>query len=102
MKEKPLILFNGGDWNHSGGHLFIAAHSISDAARLMELARIKVKNLKCGSDTFLVNRNIREIREYFSKGVWGQTMQGITPERGVWHAKEVGGGWHADKAERIL
>ena len=105
---KTLKLFNGGDWTFSGGHLYIGAYSVTDAARLMEKARQKIRGattdaeLSPETEKFFVNRNVRLIKTYFNEGCWGKTMAGITPERGVWYAPRVAGGFHDEKAERVI
>ena len=69
---RKLILFNGR-WMENGkvGHAYIAAHSIADAARMCE------QIVGCRGW-------VPEIKNYFCKGHWGDKMQGITPERGIW------------------
>ena len=102
MKPKELKLFNGGDWESQGGHLYVAAFSVIDAARLVVRAEIKIKGLNIDPlDKLLVGRVARDIKVYFAKNCWGNPMDGITPERGVWWAKAIPGGW-AGKPERIL
>ena len=74
---KKLKLFNGrghhtrthGDY--TGGHFFIGAHSQKHAAELFEQL--------CGG-----SGNLTEIRDYYNKGSWGLSMEGIEPEIGVW------------------
>lgn len=80
----PLSLWNGrayscrspGDprWDGVGGkgrqHAYVAAHSMADARRVIEEY--------CGrlpSDS--------ELRVYWSEG-WGEVMDGVEPERGLW------------------
>ena len=47
----------------------------------------------------VLNRNIREIDVYFHKDCWGDTMNGITPERGLWATKTS----HLnEKPERVI
>lgn len=94
MKTRKIKLFNGGDWDHKGGHLYVGAWSIKDAVDLINQACRKIKNYD-GSFT------AHEIQVYWSKGCWGTSMTGVVPERGVWWAREIGGG-HAGKPERII
>lgn len=74
-KEKKIIIMNGR-W-YDNGHIYIGAYSIADACRI------------CGELTGRPsNHYIREINEYFSKGCWGNSMDGVTPERGAWLSKD--------------
>lgn len=66
-------------------HIFIAAYSVSDACRICE----ELSGCSHGWR--------REIDVYFSKGCWGNSMTGITPERGAWIRKN----YHT-KPERVL
>jgi hypothetical protein len=53
------------------GHVYVAAYSRADVRRLVEQY--------CGVDP-----GETEIREYWSAGMWGNLMDGIEPERGLW------------------
>lgn len=66
---KKLKLFNGRIYNHEHG--FIAAYSVADAVRVAaeEYPRACITT--------------SEINVYWSK-CWGNSMIGITPERGLW------------------
>lgn len=87
---RKLILFNGRGWVLTGGrkcetlakllegverpdlHVYLAAHSAADAVRMIEEYNggwPKARN---------------EIAQYFHKDCWGNAMEGITPERGMW------------------
>lgn len=80
---KPLILWNGrgyrcrktGDplWKDRRDypHAFVAATSRADARRVIQEY--------CGSLPSDV-----ELRDYWTKGAWGDSMKGIPPERGLW------------------
>lgn len=75
-----LKLFNGrahGKWLR-GHHAYIAAHSKTDAARLMT----EVFQFRSESSA------LRELNVYWHAGHWGTNMQGVTPERGVWVINE--------------
>ena len=96
MQPKKLKLFNGGDWGHQGGHLYVSAYSVKDAADLVNQAYRKLS----GSENSKVC-SVSEIQTYWSKGCWGKSMVGITPERGVWWAPEVTNGY-CGKPERIF
>ncbi len=76
-------------WNGRGARiknkeyhtLYICAYSRSDAARLI---------IEAQGDVFDKSQFgwwTREIRDYFTEGCWGNTMNGIVPERGVWATK---------------
>jgi len=100
--EKKLKLWNGRGW---GGrrydadgnyiddptgkqycdHLYVCAYSRTHAIRLV--------NQASGHETV----NQHEAKNYWSEGCWGNTMEGITPEVGVWTTQ----GYH-DKPKRIL
>ena len=100
---KQLKLFNGRSWGGRGGHLYIAAYSVADAARLMgEARRIILKSSETGPvDKFDVGRNTREISDYYAKDCWGLSMKGVTPERGVWMSKASTNGLE-EKPVRII
>ena len=74
MNMKPLKLYNGRFGRQD--HIFIAAYSNADAARILDEA---YQTIGYGSSGML-----NEINVYFSKGCWGNPMEGITPERGAW------------------
>lgn len=91
---KKLKLFNGRGWQ-CDGHLFIAAHSVKDAADLSSQAYRKLRGLEDRLD--IKATSISEINIYWSKNCWGRPMDGITPERGVWWQKE-----RSEKPERVI
>jgi hypothetical protein len=76
--NKALKLWNGrgqhlwtaDGWKHTG-HVYIAAYNQSDAVRMMKQAGF-------------LGFTAHELRVYFSDGCWGNAMNGITPERGIW------------------
>ena len=69
-ETKTLRLWNGR-WKDRG-RVYVAAYTRADAGRLLSQA--------AGAELPAIDR---EIRDYFSE-CWGNTMDGITPERGVW------------------
>ena len=75
MKTKLVKLFNGRVIGrgrlHDREHFYVGATSIADVVRLVKAAGDYV----C---------NPREVNIYWSKGCWGNAMDGISPERGVW------------------
>lgn len=77
--EKKLKLWNGR-WAGGGpgaGRCYCAAYSVEDLVSLVAEVR--------GFEP----RGIRgEIKNYWSAGAWGNQMKGITPERGIWLAKD--------------
>jgi len=94
---KKLKLFNGRDWDCCGGHLYVAAYSIKDAAELASAAYRKIKGLENRPDIKMTT--ISEINVYWHKGCWGNNMNGISPERGVWWTEKEYG---TPKPVRIL
>ena len=99
MGMKKLKIWNGGDWDSKGGHLYVAAYSQKDAADLASEAYRKVRGYTDRPDLKMIG--ISEIRTYWSPNCWGNAMDGITPERGVWWAKGDKFG-RCGKPERIL
>ena len=98
---KKLKIFNGRDWKCRGGHLYVAAYSVKDAAELSSAAYRKINNIEDRLDFSITS--ISEVNVYWSKGCWGTTMKGIVPERGVWWQKKSHGGTEDDrKVKRIL
>jgi hypothetical protein len=92
MKEKKLKIANIGDWTHRGGHLYVAGYSQKDMVELINEAYGKVRGNGCvGSYT------LGYFRGYGSMGCWGDSMNGIVPERGVWWEKKYG-----EKPVRII
>lgn len=72
-KIKTIKLWNGrGVGNRE--KLFIGAYSKADACRMLDELYPP-----CGKSSWY-----RELTIYFSKGCWGDSMEGIIPERGVW------------------
>lgn len=77
--SKKLILFNGrghGSKYGRGYHFYIAAYSYADASRLLTQA------------TGINTNWYRELKDYYCKDCWGNYMDGIIPERGLWVCKE--------------
>jgi hypothetical protein len=89
--NKKLKLFNGGDNYFKSsfndlGHLYVAAYSQQDAVNLINQTYRKLKKLE---DRLDVNPcGLSEIRNYYSKNCWGNAMDGVTPERGIWRVSE--------------
>jgi hypothetical protein len=98
IKMKTLKLWNGRDWG-SHGHLYIAAYSLKDAVDLVNAAYRKIRGLEDMLDVHPMS--LTEARNYWNKNCWGNPMNGVVPERGVWWEKKKLGG-HGDKPERIL
>ena len=83
QKDKELLLMNGR-WE-GRAHVYVAAYSVADAYRML-------------AEVSGYNRGWRhEINVYFSKGLWGNSMDGIELERGVW----VQGNYN-EKPKRVL
>jgi hypothetical protein len=91
-KEKKIIIMNGRFspscysrvYNHSW-HIYIGAYSKADAARILGTALQDTRS------------QIAEINVYFSKGCWGNSMEGILVQRGAWMTKD-----YNDKPIRIV
>lgn len=65
-----LKIWNGrGHYKLNEYHLFVAAYSVKQAAELVGKA--------CGLDFPI---SLSEIRVYYHKDCWGNSMIGITPE----------------------
>ena len=81
-KARKLILMNGR-WGHDNGqHIYIAAYSKADAARILNGLQEHINGDWHGW--------LYEINKYFNKGVWGNKMDGIKPERGAWVTESYG------------
>jgi hypothetical protein len=74
MKKKKVLKIWNGRGSEDRSHLYLAAYSRADAARLLVEAYPYTT----------VGQGIPELKNYFVEGCWGKTMDGITPERGVW------------------
>lgn len=61
---KKLRIWNGRDWDRRGGHLYICAYSVADAARLYHEARNKIRGTNFPIDKTDVARTSREIKVY--------------------------------------
>lgn len=71
--QKKLIIMNGRFFqNGKNVHAFVAANSKADANSLLQQASKSTSSF------------VHEISEYFSIGCWGNPMDGIKIERGVW------------------
>lgn len=92
--DKSLKLFNGRGWDV--GHIYIAAKTKKDAARLYCEAHKKARNATWEIDKSDIGRAYREISVYFSP-CWGNPMDGITPEVGVWWQEDF-----RDKPIRVI
>lgn len=98
-KVKKLIIANGrGDYGRNrtkrfpkgfDGHFFVCAYSKADAVRLLKEA---------GYETM----SIVEFNTYWSKGCWGNSMDDVIPERGVWFQRKNSGGHVEGKPERVI
>lgn len=79
--SKKLKLWNGrcygplppSQWKRNGeqANIYVAAYSREDARRVC-------------TEAGLLDPGVIEIRDYWSEGGWGNPMNGITPERGIW------------------
>lgn len=79
---KTIEIFNGRGQTyrddkgkyHETEHIYIGANSKADAVRLMK-------------DNGFTMFTLNELNVYFAKGCWGNRMEGITPERGIWYTE---------------
>lgn len=80
--RKELKMWNGR-WLEKGNykHIYVAAYSKMDACRLLAQASGRNTNPRYW---------YHEITVYFSQA-WGDPMNGITPERGVWVSEHRSG-----------
>jgi hypothetical protein len=92
---KKLKIWNGrGTDRHLNGswikylHFYVCAYSVSDAVKLMNELGVRM--------------TAYEIKTYFSDGCWGNAMDGITPERGLWGIRCAAKSVCVAKPERIL
>lgn len=81
-----LKLFNGRGFGGTG-HIYICATSRQHAARLYCQASQIVFNYKHTISKRQISQTAREIRDYFSPDCWGNAMEGIAAEVGLWYAK---------------
>lgn len=94
---KQLKVWNGGDWGHRGGHLYVCAHSAKEAAELLSRAyRTQHPDTRADYDAYAA----WHMKDF--SPCWGNHMNGIVPEMGVWWCRPVANGWHADKPERLV
>lgn len=98
VNMKKLKCWNIGDWRHRGGRLFVCASSMADAVRACNEAYSKVHQCK---DPCAGTFTVVYFKDYASPA-WGNNMEGITPERGVWWSKSDGRGMYVHTAERII
>jgi len=89
VMAKQLKIWNGGDWDRRGGHLYVAAHSVKDVCDLVNEAYRNLKGYKDSPDIKPFNPSY--ISKYWSPNCWGNAMDGITPERGVWWTPKENG-----------
>jgi hypothetical protein len=97
---KTLKIWNGRGWGFTydkdppntieylrkhPDHVYVCAHSVKEA--------IEICN-KCAGYRVLT---VSEISNYWHKGCWGNAMEGVVPEVGVWATKHSS----SQKAERI-
>lgn len=69
---KELKIWNGrGHGKFSKGHIYVAAYSQKQAAELISIA--------CFGQEHPDRVSTSEVKNYYHKGAWGNTMDGITP-----------------------
>jgi hypothetical protein len=74
MKKKKIIKIWNGRGCKQQEHLFIGAYSKADACRMLDEIY----------PPFGKSSWNREMTIYFCEGCWGDDMDGIVPERGIW------------------
>jgi len=84
---RKLKIWNGGGPGGRGDHFYICAHSVAEAARLLAFATKVIKSYTWTPSQFDIDRCKRRITDYFSKDCWGDPMEGIVPELGVWYSQ---------------
>jgi hypothetical protein len=98
--SRPLKIWNGGGHGlFDRGHLYVCATTKRDAAIMLVQATRRGLPPSAPVDEFDIGRQIRVLNVYFHEGCWGNPMDDITPERGVWATKTS----HTnEKPERII
>lgn len=96
-----MIIMNG-DIRGRGEHFYVCANNKTDAARLVLAAgrliqfdevclpddsthREHIERCMAAYDKFDVSRMVRHMKTYWPVGCWGNPMNGIPQERGVWY-----------------
>lgn len=85
-KNKVLQIWNGRAQGVKRGTFYVAAYTQKEAAELIA---------KAGGQ--IGRASVNEIREYYSKGLWGTPMDGITPTEPCVYWQEM-----YEKPKRIL
>jgi hypothetical protein len=85
MKELKIWNGRGHGKKFDRGHIYVAAYSMKQAAELISKA--------CQAHV-----TVSEINVYFSKGAWGDPMNGIIPTEPCVYASEL----YFGKPEKIL
>lgn len=92
-----LKLWNGNGWTCRGDYLYICAKNRRHAAILFEEARNKYYNSTKEISKFDLDRTYRHLTVYFNEGSWGNSMEDIKPEIGVWYSQN-----DREKPQRII
>lgn len=100
MRARKLKIANIGDWDHRGGHLFVAGYSQQDMIDQINEGYRRLHGWEHRPDIKVFS--LSEFRHYVSMDCWGNTMEGMPVERGVWWARPVAGGNHSDKVEKLV
>jgi len=78
---KELKIWNGrGHGKFSKGHMYVAAYSQKQAAELISIA--------CFGEKHPDRVSINEIKNYYHKGAWGNSMDGIVATEPCVYASE--------------
>jgi len=89
---RKLRLFNGRGHGrkYDRHHIYVAARSMAEAARLVSMACFD------GREDFV---SVHEIKEYYNKDAWGRTMNGIEPTEPCVY---ISGNLYNDKPIRVI
>ena len=80
-RARKVKLVSGGERAHRGGRLYVCAYGWKDACELVNESRKLAKG--CAG-----NSTVGYMRNYWHAGCWGNSMEGVKPERGVWHTPD--------------
>ncbi len=82
-----MRVWNGRGFKSNGDSIYVAACSRREAARLLAMAANVQGNFQREVDDRDIGIWDRELKTYFSE-CWGNAMDGITPEKGVWYQEK--------------
>ena len=98
---RPLKIWNvrgnGSAHKYRGGRFYVAAPTKKDAATMLAQLAFPYYKERPTELPRYINGALHELSIYGTEGCWGNQMIGITPERGVWFAKD-----YNSKPEKIV